>query len=110
MKEGRTILWFGYEVVLIAFVCEIGINAYWWALRNGKKEMLSFRTSGNETDDHSYQHKPSKKCSSTKKSRQWLQVKKRTAKVRSKKNSKKKRTVAQVRKDKKRLARQRLRK
>ena len=73
MKVGARVMWFGYELIVVAFVCELAGNYYFWATLNGREDMYALPTPDHDKEFH---HQPTRfpknRERSTKSSMQWL--------------------------------------
>jgi hypothetical protein len=74
MIPGSIVKWFGYDLIVVAFVCEIDINIYFWATLNGVENIYSIRVAGHENDGYFPPARHSKTYRSTKKERRWLNL------------------------------------
>ena len=72
MKIGDVVLWYGWELILVRFVCEMCGNYYWWATLNGRLDMYALPTPDHDKEFHAQPTRFPKKERSIKKSMRWL--------------------------------------
>ena len=73
MKPNDRILWFGYELVLVSFVCELAGNYYWYATLNGRLDMYALPAPDHGKHFFAQPSRfPQNRERSTRKSMRWL--------------------------------------